>query len=372
MALEILNPDNTINLRYFGAAIDGKEDDSNAWDAAIAYATNKASLSNTIKAPNGVSRITRPIVIGGQFIDIERLFNKIDISTLDPAGFAEYLKGTRCINMQIVGETKSCIYADFNDATKMKAAIYVGGMQGRSAAGFEQYNVEISNIGIYAQGYFVGGKRNTAKVDYSQNNCAGIISVCSQGVTLDRLTLYGFKEGEVHNQDYFFESKKVTTWYCKRASFDIGSHNSSYIMARNYYCTKGIEVRSNKMFLDRPYSLGCVTGLHIAGSDNIINLAYLESSLQTDGQLIIGDEPTDVNAYKGTVDGVIFNSLTIAGSYPARVGILCKSNVRTFEIDGGALQSQYFNFNNPATKVIVQNVLGNLPLQNVLKHTYNL
>jgi hypothetical protein len=372
-SIDTLNPDGSINLYAFGAKLDCITDDLPAWNAAITYATSKTAKSRTIKVPfEKISRITGTIVVGGKFIDVQYMLNNIDDVTVAPSNITEYQRGVSTIHIKIIGETNSGIYADFNDTSKLQAAIYMGGMYGdkRSALSVEQYYLEISHLGIYAQGYFVNGKRFgtiTTNADYSKNNVCAIASAFCYGLRLDNLTIFGFKESQIHNNSYNIDERDVITWYCKRAGYDIRCHRKNMYNVANFYCEKGAEVRSNKVLINGYYSLGSKTGLHIAGANNTIISAYLESAVTGEGQLVLGDSianPTN----NQLLNGIVFIDLTM--SCPYKTGINLKDNVRKVSIIGGDCQSMNFVYTNPATRIQLDNVLGVFPAAITIKAAY--
>lgn len=367
--IDTINADGSLNLYAFGAKMDGIFDDSPAAERAIAYARTARAKSRELQIPtNGILRLTREPVIGGDFIPLELCYKNIDSVDCYRCNYGAFLDGARVINMQIKGKGESCIYADFNNPDKLQAAILFGAMKGESQLGKQQYNLEISNVGIYAQGYFKNGKRVFEKVDYSKNNCVGIAALFAFGLTVKNVTMVGFKEGILLNNAYFFDVTNVTTYYSQRASFDIRCHRGSYNNITNGYCDKGNEIRSNKIMVNGLYSLGCKTGLHVAGSNNILSSVYLESGTPGDGQLIIGDSPNDKIVLKDFIYGVRFEDLTI--SYPYKVGITFKENVRRITINEGLIQSQTFVFKDTLTKVKVENVQGTLSGKNWVKSQY--
>ena len=353
---DTINCNGSLNLYSFGAKLDGVSDDSQAWQDAINYATSIKGKSRWIEQPtNTVSRITKSLVIGGDFIPLELCFKNIDSVNCYQCNFNEYLNGIRKINIKITGKGESAIYADFNDTNKLRAAIYIGAMYGRSPASLEQYNLEVSNIGIYAQGYFIAGKRNQNVIDYSNNNVAAIAALFCQGLKVSDMTIYGFKEGIIGNNNYFFDMSAVTFNRCKRGSFDIRCHRGNYTNINTFDCNKGIEIRSNKILLNGLYAMRCITGLHVAGSNNIVNSAYFESPLFTQGQVIIGD------SIGGLIEGITFNDLTIASAYPTRIGMWLRNNVKNITINDGIMQSQYVVYDNLNSRIYAKTVLGNLP-----------
>jgi len=354
---DTLNADNTINIYAFGALVNGINDDLPAWQAAVNYATSIPAKSRKIKAPNGVSRLTGQIIIGGEFLPLERFYIPISSVTTYPAVFGLYLKGAFTATVQIVGESFSCIYADFNDTTKLQSVFYLGGVFGeRGNTSVEQYNLEISNLGIYAQGYFKNGLRQD-KVDYSKNNVIAIASAITRGLSLHDLSIIGFKDGQVLNNTYYLDENNVSFSFCQRASYDVQSHSSTYKLINVYNCGIGMETRSNRVKIEQLYATLCKTGLYIGSSDVEASHVYIESCLDTEGQLTIGDDNTNM------IDNIIIKDLTIAGCNPTRNGIYFKSNVRSLSIEGARVQSQFFKYNNPATRVYTKQISGTLPPQ---------
>lgn len=368
--MKILNADNTINLYYFGAKVDGVNDDLPAWNAAISYATSAAAKSRIIKVPNGVSRVTDQIIIGGEFIPVQNFINGISSVSASPASLSLYLKGAFTPTIRIIGESISCVYADFNDETKLKALFYIGAVFGeRSEPGAEQYNLEISNLGLYAQGYFKNGRKQS-NVDYSKNNVVGLAAAYTRGLKISEVTIVGFKEGQVFNNNYFMEENAVSFSYCQRASYDLQSHCCTYRNITNYFCGTGMEIRSNKIILDGLYSNSCKTGLYIGASNVTINSVYMESCLDTEGQVMIGDEPDANGLLKVAIENIFLNDLTIAGCNPTRTGIYFKRNVKNVTIKGATIQSQFFKYTNPLTRVYSSQILGTLPSEINVKQCY--
>jgi len=362
--MEILNADNTINIFYFGAKVDGITDDLPAWNAAITYAVSTGAKSRIIKAPNGVSRISGPIILGGEFIPVQNFLAPITSVSNAPASLSLYLKGAFTAQVKIIGESFSCIYADFNDTTKLQAVFYIGGVFGeRGNTSVEQYNLEISNLGIYAQGYFKNSVRQD-KPDYSANNVVAIAAAYTRGLKLSELSIIGFKEGQVFNNNYYMEENAISFSFCKRPSFDLQSHSCSYKNIQTYNCSNAFEIRSNRVKIEHLYATLCNSALWIAASDVEASHIYIESCLPTDGQLIIGDDNTNM------IDGIILKDLTIAGCSATKTGILFKANAKGVTIEGARIQSQFFKYNNPATRVYTKQIVGTLPPEINLKQVY--
>lgn len=356
--IDTINADGTINIFAFGAKVNGVTDDLPAWKAAVAYAVSPYAKSSKIKDPNGVSRITGQIVIGGEFYPLERFYMPITSVTTAPSTYSLYLKGAFTRTVQIVGEGMSCIYADFNDSSKLQSVFYLGGVFGeRGNTSVEQYNLEISNLGFYAQGYFKNGLRQE-KVDYSKNNVVAIASAITRGLSLHDLSIIGFKEGLLLNNSYYLDVNNISYSFCKRASYDVQSHSSSYKLLNIYNCGIGMETRSNRVKIEQLYATLCNNGLYIGASDVEASHIYIESCLPTDGQLVIGDDNST-----NLIDNIIIKDLTIAGCNPTKTGIYFKRNVRELSIEGARIESQFFKYNNSVTRVITKQIKGVLPPQ---------
>lgn len=355
--IDTINADGTINIYAFGAKVNGIADDLPAWKAAINYASSPYAKSTKIKAPNGVSRILGQVTEGGEFYPLEKFYMPIASVTASPSVYNLYLKGVFTRTIQIVGEGNSCIYADFNDTTKLQAVFYIGAVFGeKGEPGAEQYNLEISNLGIYAQGYFKNGVRQL-KVDYSQNNVIAIAAAKTSGLTLSELTIVGFKDGQVLNECYFLDENNVHFKFCKRPSYDIRSHDITYRNITAYNCDKHFEIRSNLVSIDHLYSNYCNGALWIAASDVKVSFIYAESTNPTIGQLIIGDDNTNM------IENINIDHLVIGACNPPQTGILFRSNVKNVSIENARIESQFFKYNNPNTRIYTKQIKGSLPPQ---------
>jgi hypothetical protein len=198
---DTLNPDGSINLYAFGAKFDFVNDDLPAMKTALVYANSANAKSREIRIPSEkILNATGEITQGGHFVDVKYLLNNINRVDTFPCNFTEYLKGVSMPQIIIKGGTNSGIYANFNDTSKLQALIYFGGMYGdkRCQLSKEQFYLEISHLGLYAQGYFDNkGKRvgtMTTNPDFSKNNVCAVVSAFAQGLKMDEVTIYGFND----------------------------------------------------------------------------------------------------------------------------------------------------------------------------------
>lgn len=270
--------------------------------------------------PSGVIRITNSMVIGGNILTD---WANPSVSALN---LAEYQKAKFYKAIDVIGND-TCIWLDNPDKTK-PVIIYT------------------------AQGLNTFKKRGTISNLTLKGSGIGILAAYTKKLFLDTVEFTGFENGLVLNNANFTTGKDLHFENCKRAEFDIRSHNSQFYNTTLALCEKGFEVRSNHIGIDGYYANLCGIGLHIASANNVIKRCYLEGK-STKPQLIIGEDKDGLK-----VNGNSFEALTIAA--PGTTAIRFEKNSGSLSISGGEMQSTNFEvFGTPA--VDIKGVTGKLP-----------
>jgi hypothetical protein len=348
------------SLKSFSQSIkaDGVTDDLSALNYAVKQCKDLGYVRLVL--PNGVIRITDTWKIGGKPFE-ETEYNVADpISHANEKGTAEFQVSKFTLPLQIVGSGNTCIYADFNDTGKLKAAVYISTLGVERFSQYEQSAAEFSNIGIYAKGYFINGKPTGKVEDYSKNNCIGLISFYTTSLTMNKVLMIGFKIGLVLNNSYDTELRNLQFKYCGNSFYHFQSHTSNISILKSYMCKKGGTIASDLVTIDDLYSGYCDTGLEVVnGSCNLNNLYFENNNCKLGTpQLIIGiDSGTAMKAVRLT-------NLTIgavvkgAGNYAT--GIELKNTAREVLMEGGNVQSVYIKYPvvNPLCKLITTAVRG--------------
>lgn len=350
----------------FGAQADGRSDDSDALQSAINYCISVPQYKTPILVLEGVYRITKTLVIGGNSIKAKDAFisgtNIINQGLYDANEFG---KGNRSAQLIIRGEGTTSIYADFESTELTPVICYQAAGDTRNAASTRQRTGTIENIGIYGKGCFnANGIPQLRTIpNYKANNQVAILGLYSINLRLRDVYIRGFKEGVILNNCNFYYIDNLMVEYCERAGYEIQNHTGRLQLVSAWYCDKGFEIRSNQMIFENYYAGGCGIGLHVASSNNLFSSIYLESSKTTEGQLIIGDNAGEPNASTRLLSGLLFNMLTIVASGTdgsMKDGVVWKENARRMSINGGSIQSCSFRY-NPLMKVRYEGLLGNLP-----------
>jgi hypothetical protein len=223
--------------------------------------------------PETKIRITDSWVIGGDVLSYDNLFKKDYNLNLLEYQSAKYTKAVPVKN--------AIIWIDNPDKTK-PVIIYT------------------------AQGLNTFKKRGTISNLTLKGSGIGILAAYTKKLFLDTVEFTGFENGLVLNNANFTTGKDLHFENCKRAEFDIRSHNSQFYNTTLALCEKGFEVRSNHIGIDGYYANLCGIGLHIASANNVIKRCYLEGK-STKPQLIIGEDKDGLK-----VNGNSFEALTIA------------------------------------------------------------
>lgn len=270
--------------------------------------------------PAGIIRITDTLIIGGNILTD---WGNPSVSALN---LAEYQKAKFYKAIDVTGNN-TCIWLDNADKTK-PVIIYT------------------------AQGLNTFKKKGTISNLTLKGNGIGILTAYTKKLFLDTVEFTGFENGLVLNNANFTTGKDLHFENCKRAEFDIRSHNSQFYNTTLALCEKGFEVRSNHIGIDGYYANLCGIGLHIASANNVIKRCYLEGK-STKPQLIIGEDKDGLK-----VNGNSFEALTIAA--PGTTAIRFEKNSGSLSISGGEMQSTNFEvFGTPA--VDIKGVTGKLP-----------
>ena len=218
------------------------------------------------------------------------------------------------------------IWLDNPDTTMAVLALNAQGLQ------YDNWVIKISNVTLMGKG-------------------VGISSAYTKDLQLDNVRFKGLTDGILFNNVYRAQCNNLFFENCKRAEYDIRSHNTEFRNIKVYDCNKGFEVRSNKIGIYGYTAIRCYTGLHVVGSVNTFDRIVLETNKPTP-QLVIGDTSGL------SIDGNTFINLTI--SAPNMKAIRFEKTCGFLTIIGGQIQST--NFEIIGKPVVDQrNLLGTLP-----------
>lgn len=370
-----------ISVRDYGAKGNGIADDGPAIKAAIDYAMsfNQQKTPDVI-FPAGVYRVTSPIIIGGYSLNPEYLFVSSPVYRYAYSSFyrsLEYAKGTRSAQLRIKGEGIVSIYGDFNDSTELKPIIaYQAAGDGRNLTSTLQSTGEISNIGIYAKGFFDANGKPQPRVvpPFRKNNQVGLLATYTNGLRVYNVSFHGLKEGMmVNNTAGDFQNLRFT--YCVRGLHEIQSHCSSYKLITADLCDKGFEFRSNKLTVSNLYARFCKIGMVVGSSNNTFTSSYFENQLGGYSQILVGYNPGDPfyePGLNGQTDCITFVDLTIATTDPSKpnehdTGIIMRESARRVFISGGYLYTSEEIFTSPLNQIMFTGVSGLYVSENVFK-----
>jgi hypothetical protein len=290
-----------------------------------------AALNEWVKAggitplPSGIIRITDTWVIGDIFYTPEMLFDK-DMKGMDLNKY-HYAQYTKAID--IIG-SKTTIWLDNADTNKAVISYNAQGLK-------EGFAAKISGLKLIGKGY-------------------GITAAFVKNLTIDNVIFKGFKNGLVLNNCYFLNANNLRFENCDRAEYDIRCHSSKFEGVDIAFCKKGFEIHSNRITVSRYYASHCLTALHDAGGYNRFENIYLETTKESDGQLIIGNETGS------KVELSIYSGVTISAPYIKAIVFMPTAGANTFESCG--FQSTLFEVKQGSNPICyVKNCAGKLPAE---------
>jgi len=356
----------------FGAKGDGIADDLPALNSCSNYATGLIGVKGVKIMLRKIYRITDEWIIGTKCVNVSACFKNIFGDT--SFSQVKYNLSRYVNNVSIIGDGSAGLYADFNDSTKLKAAI-IYTLQGdtRAKQSLELYGTEISGFGIYTKGYFTNGIPNRYISSYNGNNQAGLVLLYNTGVVVKGITFFGFKEGLITNNSYFNNNINLRFDCCNRGYFTFESASSRVENTTFSRCNKAMEIRSSQMVLDNIYTTFCVVSLHLGTGSNVFKGTYFEGWNTGEAQMIVGDNPEDLYyavGRNGLVDGVDFSGLTIVANKADKtqgVSILMKETARRVNITGGSLASSDKVFKNSLSEIVEQGVWETFQHQQIYK-----
>lgn len=354
----------------YGAAGDCVKDDTSAIQECINYALSLKQCSNVTILLSSVYRITRTLLFGNKFVEEVDALRFINVNSTK-VNLQEYIFSRYAPTINIIGQGRAGLYADFPDPLAYKSAIYFS-LNGdtRCQSSIELENVKISGIGLYAKGYFnSNGKPSRAAIP--ENNMFGLTMLYNTSVTVTDCVAIGFKIGILENYSYFSEISNVTIRRCETGLFNYGSASSEVRRARFSDCKKALEIRASQFELNNVYTTNCPISLHVGAGSVLGSNLYFESLNCGEAQLIIGDNIGDefyLPGNNGLVDSTTFTMTTIVANKKRTPGVVgedlvgvaikMKDTARRLYLNGGSVQSSYKQFANSNNKIYCQGVLG--------------
>lgn len=360
-----------INLTYFGGLADGKFDNTDAFEQAI---KSCKVTGYTLNLPNGVLRVTRPVVVGVRCFEDKDIFNMRLVDMVKLKG--EYALMKSFLPFKIKGGSRTIIYGDF-EVTEPTAVFHIA-CKGdkRNAQSSEQEVMEISNVAFCTRGYIdaTTGFPKTALTTAGNNNIIGIVGAFTHGITVKNITNLGLSHGIVLNNCYFANTFNNVFRYCGQGFEYIDCETSLHQSIRTVGCKRGVKVSSSNSTINNYTSEHCGAGLYINDSYTTVNGCYLETVVPVEAQLTIGENPGDptynaINAVKGTAMSGLIIALTGKQSQTKPLGMDLRDTTRTVQFfSGQALSIGLVTAPNPLTKAVLYDFnCTNIPAANVKK-----
>lgn len=371
----------------FGAKFNGIDDDIAALDATYAYCKSLPYDKQVIiQMPPGVCRITRPWIIGAEFVDEQYCF--FNMYPTYGRGYPPTYNATQATiaaqskMVSIEGSGSTALYLDFTDDQSIQAGIYYSAYS-NSIASLELHTYHISGIGFYGKGYFFPNSTtpfytvvngiNKRRFQYSSHNNKqiGILAPTPSGLQIDNCTFRDLKEGVVFNNTGAVSFKNSFIESCQRGYYCWSAHGSIIENISVDFTETAFEIRSGSMTVNNIYTRFCPVSLWVGGGTNTFNACYFECggfAIPGQSQVIIGDDPgdlipTEFPTANFDADAINFNSLTIAAfstsSGDPAYSLWMKKSAKRLAIRGGYLQSSAKKMTaESSNELILQGVAG--------------
>lgn len=346
-----------INPRDLGAKLDAKTDDTLAMQAALDKAASVGYCTITL---DGVARITKRLVYGGMPVQ-EMYATKPNLKTQPTYSLDEHNKCYWTLPFSFIGEGKAGIYADFVSDVPT-ASLYVGAWGDKRASpvrSVEKYNLIIKNIGFWGKGLFdsAGNPIFRALTDIPVNKTIGLVNMHTKGAIIENCTFIGMNRGQVDNNAYYSVQRNNGYEWCDIPLESTASNGAKIYDPTIYYSNKGIVLRSHSCLVSGYVAEHNNSALQITGNFNhIVKPSFETYKESNEGQLIIGQNPTDADYIAGnTAQGTIIENLSLAvinRSATIPRGIEFRETARNVVFIGGNAQScGLINYKHADTRV---------------------
>lgn len=323
----------TINpCTSFGAKGNGRADDTQALIDAINY--NQVS-GFPVVLPNGTFRIKRNLVAGAKFIGYDKVTATDIFTGMD---LPMYTKARMSYPVVIKGSGRTIILCDFEDTTEQAAFWIAAKGDKRNVQSNEQYNGEISNLGIYYKWYCdtLTGLPNNVTSKVPVNKTIGIVNLLNEHFKITDVTFHGLNIGLISNNAYYNSFDHLKFQYCERPIITVHSNYSTYTNTTQYFCTKPSIIASEGTKFITFVAEHCKSALQIAAGDCSIDNSYFESIYKESPQLIIGESEGDMYFHPlNRTDATTILNCRMAAS----PGIDLRKTARKITVIGGYVKS---------------------------------
>lgn len=325
----------TINpCTTFGARGNGVADDTQALQDAINY--NQVT-GFPIILPNGTFRIKKNAISGGKFIDYSDV-RVIDIFKSTSFNLVYYTKARMSYPFILKGSGRTIIICDFADSTEQAAFWIAAKGDKRNVLSSEQYNGEISNLGIYYKGYCdsLTGQPNNVTSKVPVNKIIGIVNLLNQDFKISDVTFHGLNIGLISNNAYYNSYDHLKFQYCDRPIITVHSNYCTYTNTTQYFCNKPSIIASEGTKVINFVAEHCKSALQIAAGDCSVDNSYFESIYKEAPQLIIGESDGDMYYHPlNRTDGIMLTNCRMT----ALPGIDLRKTARKITFIGGYVKT---------------------------------